>query len=375
MKRGLRTSLEESKHKYLLAHWLEELARSNTTFKLAGKTELPMQRTNEQAGHYTNARENHFKVLRWQYALMIVFKVLVAVGLLLIGGLLVIDQQMNIGQFVAAEIVILLIVNSVEKVILSFETIYDVLTSLEKLGQVTDLELEKDGSVLFEENEDGIALDLTNVSYHYPQEQKLAIDSVSMKIKSRERVLVTGKNDSGKSTLLYLVGGLLSPTNGSISIDNIPTINYDYEDLRSQLGGYLRDENLFEGTLIENITLGKPDISFEQVKWATDNLNLKDLVKQLDDGYNTRIFPLGKQFSKSTVSKILLARAIVNKPRLLLLENSFSVFSEEDRNDILRFLLDRKHNWTVLLSSSQPIALPELIDKEIILNKGQIINS
>ena len=139
MKRGLKTSLEESKHKYALAHWLEELARSNTTFKLAGKSTLSMNRTNEQTHKYTIAREKHFKILKWQYSLMVVFKVLVAVGLLLIGGLLVIDQQMNIGQFVAAEIVILLIVNSVEKAILSFETIYDVLTALEKIGQVIDL--------------------------------------------------------------------------------------------------------------------------------------------------------------------------------------------------------------------------------------------
>ncbi|MFT6245991.1 MAG: ABC-type bacteriocin/lantibiotic exporter with double-glycine peptidase domain, partial [Crocinitomicaceae bacterium] len=103
---GLKTSLEESKHKYRIAHWLEELARSNTTFKLAGNPKLPMDRINEQSSKYINAREKHFGILRKQYSLMIVFKVLVAVGLLLIGGLLVIDQQMNIGQFVAAEIVI-----------------------------------------------------------------------------------------------------------------------------------------------------------------------------------------------------------------------------------------------------------------------------
>ena len=231
---GLKTSLEESKHKYLLAHWLEELARSNTTFKLAGNTNLPLNRTNELAGDYNKAREGHFKILRWQYSLMVVFKVLVAVGLLLIGGLLVIDQQMNIGQFVAAEIVILLIVNSVEKVILSFETIYDVLTSLEKLGQVTDLELEKNNGIIMAETDKGIELELT-ISYHYPQEERLVINDLSLAIKSNERVLITGKNDSGKSTLLYLVSGLLSPSKGSISIDGIPSHNYEYDHLRSQI--------------------------------------------------------------------------------------------------------------------------------------------
>jgi ABC-type bacteriocin/lantibiotic exporter with double-glycine peptidase domain len=374
MKRGLKTSLEESKHKYSLAHWLEELARSNTTFKLAGNTDLPMKRTNEHAKNYTNARENHFSILRWQYSLMVVFKVLVAVGLLLIGGLLVIDQQMNIGQFVAAEIVILLIVSSVEKVILSFETIYDVLTALEKVGQVTDMELEKDDGISLNPTEEGIQLELNDISYSYPQERRLVIDNLSMDVKSKERLLITGRNDSGKSTLLYLVGGLLSPTQGSISIDGIPSHNYEHGQLRSQIGGYLRDETLFEGTLLENITLGRENANFENVKWAIDKLNLTKTIKQLGDGYHTRIFPQGKQFSKSTVAKILLARAIADKPRLLLLENSFSVFSNEDRHDILAFLLNREHNWTVLLSSSQPLELNDLIDHEIVLENGKIIN-
>jgi ABC-type bacteriocin/lantibiotic exporter with double-glycine peptidase domain len=371
---GLKTSLEESKHKYRIAHWLEELARSNTTFKLAGNPDLPMERTNKQTADYVDARERHFGILRKQYSLMIVFKVLVAVGLLLIGGLLVIDQQMNIGQFVAAEIVILLIVNSVEKVILSFETIYDVLTSLEKIGQVMDLELEKDGGMSPKESDEGIELELMNISYKYPQEQRHIIDNLSLNIKSNERVLVTGRNDSGKSTLLYLVGGLLSPVDGSISIDGIPSKNYEYDQLRSQIGGYLRDETLFEGTLLENITLGMEGATLENVKWAIENLNLSKTIRQLGDGYHTRIYPQGKQFSKSTVAKILLARAIINKPRLLLLENSFSVFSAEDRNSILTFLLSREQRWTVLVSSSQPIDIPELIDQEIILKGGKIIN-
>lgn len=375
MRKGLKTSLEESKHKYFLAHWLEEIARSNTTFKLAGESDLTMNRTNVHAENYTKARENHFHILRWQYSLMVVFKVLVAVGLLLIGGLLVIDQQMNIGQFVAAEIVILLIVSSVEKVILSFETIYDVLTSLEKLGHVTDLELEKEGGMIVNGSNEGFKLKINEISYHYPQEHKLALNQFSISVKSKERVLITGKNDSGKSTLLYLIGGLLSPTEGSITIEDIPLNNYNFNELRYAIGGYLRDETLFEGTLLENITLGRNSVTLSDVKWAIEAVGLTELVARLSNGYDTKILPAGKQFSKSTVAKILIVRAIVNKPRLLLLENSFSVFSEEDRIRILKFLLSKEHTWTVLLTSSRPVNMPGLIDREIELRDGQIINS
>lgn len=372
-KKGLATSLEESKHKYKTAHWLEELARANTTFKLSGVNHLALSRVNDNTSKYIEARESHFNVLRSQYKLMVAFKVIVAVGLLLIGGLLVIDQQMNIGQFVAAEIVILLIVNSVEKLTLSFETIYDVLTSLEKIGQVTDMELEKDGGLLTEDKEEGMRVSVGKVTYSYPGETRSAINGVSIDIKPNERILITGKNDSGKSTLIYLVGGLLTGYQGHVSIDGIPILNYDYDNLHQHIGGYMRDENLFEGTLLENITLGREKATFDRVKWAVKNLNLEQLVCQLPEGYDTEIQSQGKQFSKSTVAKILIARAIVDKPRLLLLENSFSVFAPEEKQAILSFLLDREHAWTLILSSSEDLPKSPFFDQKIILEQGQII--
>lgn len=373
MRRGLNTSLEESKHKYNLAHWLEEMARSNTTFKLAGNSNLSMDKTNEHSEKYIEAREKHFSVLRLQYILMVVFKVLVAVGLLLIGGLLVIEQQMNIGQFVAAEIVILLIVNSVEKVIINFETIYDVLTSLEKLGQVVDLELEHDGGMDFQESLNGLEVKINHLSYKYPSENKYALQDINLTISPHERINIQGKNDSGKSTLLYMLAGLVAPTSGAILIDSVPAKNYEYNQLRSQIGAYLRDENLFEGTLLENITLGREKATFDNVKWAIKSLHLENLLENLPDGYNTKILPMGRQFSKSTMAKILIARAIVNKPKVLLFENSFSVFSTEDKAAILEFILHPDHPWTVLISSSQPLN-HNMITRTVQLESGKIIN-
>ncbi|MEJ6584069.1 MAG: ATP-binding cassette domain-containing protein [Crocinitomicaceae bacterium] len=372
-KKGLKTSIEESKHKYKTVQWLEELGRANTTFKLSGSNHLALTRINNHTDQYLSARESHFSILKSQYQLMVVFKVIVAMGLLLIGGLLVIEQQMNIGQFVAAEIVILLIFSSVEKLTLSFETIYDVLTSLEKIGQVIDLELEKDGGLKTEIKAEGMHVSIGNVSYKYPGEKRATIKNISLDINPGERVLITGKNDSGKSTLVYLIGGLLSGFKGHVSIDDIPLSNYDFDHLHQQIGGYMRDENLFEGTLLENISLGREKATFDKVKWAVTNLNLEQLVYQLPEGYETQIQSQGKQFSKSTVAKILIARAIVDQPRLLLLENSFSVFSPDEKQSILSFLLDKKHLWTLILSSSEDLSKSPEFDKKIILNQGEII--
>lgn len=374
-KKGLETSLQESKYKYSIAHWLEELARTNETFKLAGKTNLPLENLNGRAEGYIAARESHFKILIKQLSLMVVFKVLVALGLLLLGGLLVIEQQINIGQFVAAELIILLIIGSVEKLILSFETIYDVLTAIEKIGQVTDLEIDETGGLTIAKEQKGVSVELSNVSFSYPDALEPQLVNMSLLIQPGERVHITGESESGKSTILYLIAGLYRPTVGAVCIDNIPYQNFDQEELHSVIGGYLRDERLFEGTLLENITIGRERATFENVQWAIANLGLEALVKHLPYGYDTKILPHGRQFSKSTVAKILIARAIVDKPRLLVLENMFSLLTPEDRKAIQSFLLDKNHPWTVVLSSSESLDIPSLIDQEIIVKAGKIMNA
>lgn len=141
VKKGVETSLVESKHKYRVAHWIQEVARSIVSFKLSGNTQLALNKNDALVCNYLQAREAHFKVIKFQYIKMIAFKVTVTAGLLAIGGALVLNQQMNIGQFVAAEIVILLVIISVEKLIVSLETLYDMLTAIEKLGQVVDFKL------------------------------------------------------------------------------------------------------------------------------------------------------------------------------------------------------------------------------------------
>ncbi len=352
-KRGLDTSLEESKHKYNIAHWLEELARTSISFKLAGNTELPMLRTDKYVGEYIEARENHFTILKYQYILMVVFKVLVTSGLLVVGSILVMEQQMNLGQFVAAEIIILLVLGAVEKLILSLETIYDVLTALEKVGQVSDLEIESCEGIEIEtcNLDKGLSLEFKNVDFGYPGQENNIFSNVSLEIESSESVLIVGSSDSGKTTLLYLLAGLYKVKKGTVVINNLPISNYNPQYLRSVIGDCLMDELLFEGTLLENITMGRPSATFENVQWAIENLGLSPFIKSLDKGYDTKIFPQGKQFSKGIVDKLILARSIADKPKLLLVKDVFSSLVGEERKQIMEFLTDKSNPWTLVIAS------------------------
>ena len=370
-KPGLETSLRESKYKYKVAHWLEELARTGTTFKLAGRTDLPLRRTNDHVGDYLEARESHFKILVQQYSLLVVFKVLVAMGLLAIGGILVMEQLMNIGQFVAAEIIILLIMASVEKLILSTETIYDVLTALEKVGQVTDLELENEGGVdpitICDEN--GMAVRFDKVSFRYPGQKGRVLRDISLDIRSGEKIVVTGRNGSGKSSLLHVMAGLYDVEDGIISYGGLPMGNLEQSILRNTIGDYLTQEKLFEGTILENIQMGRKPATFENVRRIVEKLGLAEFIQSLPEGYNTQIDSEGKKLPRSIVEKILLARSIADKPKLLLLEDSFEHLDEADRRKIIDFLVSDENSWTLVAVSSNRY-LAEKADKVIRMTDG-----
>jgi ABC-type bacteriocin/lantibiotic exporter with double-glycine peptidase domain len=282
-KKGLETSLKESKSKYYVAYWLEELARASISFKLAGKTDLPLEKTNDEVEMYIGARDNHFKVLKQQYILMVIFKVIVAAGLLVVGSLLVMDQQMNIGQFVAAGIIILLIIGSVEKLILSLETMYDVITSLEKIGQVTDLELERETGMNIHEMalKNGLKVEVSNIDFHYPDQEKNVFKNASLTINDGEKMILLGDGSSGKTTFLYLLNGLYQVKSGTVSFNDLPLANFNPVHIRSLIGNCFSNETLFEGTILENITMGRDSVAFENVQWVVEKLKLTDYIKSL----------------------------------------------------------------------------------------------
>lgn len=374
-KRGLETSLKESKKKYSVAHWLEELARTSVSFKLAGVTDLPMQRTDKEVDKYITQRESHFKVLVNQYTLMIMFKVLVASGLLIIGSILVMEQQMNIGQFVAAEIIILLIIGSVEKLILSLETIYDVLASLEKIGQISDLELEDSTGVNIKsalDGDNGLSVEMNHVDFSYPDQKQLLFRDLSLKLVPNERISLMGSSDSGKTTLLYLLAGLYKVNSGSIIYNGLTFGNLNPNCLRSYIGDCLMDELLFEGTIFENITMGRERATFENVKWAVENLGLSDFINTLPNGYDTLIKTQGKGFSKGIVDKIILARSIADRPKLLLVKDEFTSLVGEERDKVMRFLTDKSNNWTLIIATREE-SLTKLTDRTLVVKEGKLI--
>jgi len=355
--RGLDSSMKESTYKYKIAHWLKEIARTMDTFKRAGHTELPLERTDELVNSYLEHRKRHWKVLIFQYANIVGFKAFVTLGLLIIGGLLVIQNEINVGQFVASEIVIILIINSAEKLILTMEPIYDVLTAVEKMSTVTDIPLEEDqGAMLFDTIDTGMgaSLELKDLTYTSEDGSRAILNNINLNIPSGARAVITGPNGSGKSTLLRLLAVQYEPTHGTVSFNGYPSGNLNTADLRYHVGDCFLSEDLFEGTLLENITLGRPEIELSDVEWAIQGLGLQSFIKSLSKGYETMVGPTTRPLSSSLVERILLARAIVVRPRLLLLDDIFHLFDPKERKSIVEFIWDPAQPWTLVAASNLP---------------------
>jgi ABC-type bacteriocin/lantibiotic exporter with double-glycine peptidase domain len=370
---GLETSIVESKYKYQTAHWLEEIARSVFSFKLSGDSELHIEKADNITKDYLDARQKHFAILLKQYWSMIGFKALLALALLLIGGFLVINQSMNIGQFVAAEIIILLVLASVEKLILSAETIYDVLTAFDKLGAIADLDLERQTNEVtrFKCETTGLNVELNKIDFNYPGRSLQVLQDVNFKIASGEKVCLIGKNASGKASLLNLVSTLYMPTAGSIKFNEYYSVDLNLDRIRTFIGAYLESEELFEGSLYENVSLNRSSVQVEDVLWAIEKVKLDNYLDHSKLGIHATIKPTGKSLSQSVIQKILLARAIVGKPKLLLIGNNFNNLSSQDKHDIIDFITDLAQPWTLLCSSNDAY-LASKCDRIFLMDKGRI---
>ncbi|WP_420571764.1 peptidase domain-containing ABC transporter [Kordia sp.] len=371
-RRGLQTSLDESKNKYKVAHWIQEVARTMVSFKLSGNTSLALKKNDVLVEGYLKARESHFRVLVLQFIQMISFKVLVTASLLLIGGALVLNQEMNIGQFVAAEIIILLVIGSVEKLIVGLESFYDVLTSIEKLGQVVDKGLEpQEGETPNFEKE--MAIEFDNVSYEVSNREKPILKDISFTITPKRRILIQGESGSGKSSLLRLIAGVVAPTAGSVYVNKFSMESLHLNYYRSHLGLSLSEETPFEGTIRENLAFGNENVSDETIFWALDKVGLNQFIKEQPKGLKTILNPEGKQISYNISKKIVLARAIIKKPKVLILEDPLDQFNVDESNRIIDFLTDDSNPWALIVVSSNE-RWKTTCGGLITLEKGEIKN-
>ncbi len=345
---GLKTSIKESKYKYSLVHWLEEIASNTKTFKIESHENLHLDKTDDINLKYLENRENHFKVLIQQFILFIGFKVWVAAGLLVLGSFLVFQQQMNIGQFVASEIIIILIINSVEKITLVVETIYDVLTALDKIGYVHDLGLDCQKGQAELDDRQGVKIEAKNLSFQYPDEDTFVFKNLSFCIEPKSKVVLKGDSGSGKTTLLNILGRIYPAEKGELLYNNRESSFYNLESFYKKISFTVPTTTLFEGTIEENITLNKK-IDPANLAEILEVLRLTDFINQLPYGIQTNVDSKGRKLSRSVIQKIILSRALIGNPSLLLLEDPLRFIDKDEKKAIIDYIMHPERPWTAII--------------------------
>lgn len=373
---GMESSLSESKYKYKMANWLQEIAGSIRSFKIAGRSDLTLEKTDELVSGYLQARKKHFNVLATQYFSFVGFKTFITGGLLVMGGVLLIQKEINIGQFVASEIIIILIMTAVEKILVKLDIVYDVLTSLEKIDQVRDIPLERENKLQMEDlgSHEAFLLQLKNLSYRYPSHKHDTIRNINLTVAPGEKIGIIDMSNSGKTTLINLLLGLYHAYEGVISYNNVSLKEINQESLHDFTGNDSQ-ETLFDGSILENIRMGRKQVSLKEVLQVIKAVGLSDFVQNLESGLETQIKGGEVWLSHSTTQKLILARFLVKKPRFLVLSDFPANNLEKSQKQEIIKLLDSGDNKPTTLFFTHDADVLANCDRVFYLNSGELVEA
>jgi len=349
---AIASSLAESRSKYAAVGWLEEVARYPRLFKGPSGLALAGARTDELARNYLEARAWHFRVLMRQIVGLLTLEVLATAALLIVGGGLVLSQQLTLGQLVASELIVSAVVASFAKLGKQFEAWYDALAAVDKLGHLVDFETEREGGEIPAGDPAGVSIEVRQVSFAYSGAREI-LGGLSFRVPAGARLALAGPQGSGCSTLIDLVAAMREPTAGNILVDGLDLRSWDLEAYRCQVM-VLRSQDILSATLIDNLRLGRPDITLGQVQAALAEVGLLTDVLAMPDGFATRLVTGGLPLSSRQRNRLLVARALLHRPRLLVIDEFLDGMDGENTSRLLDVVMDPARPWTLLLASRDP---------------------
>lgn len=366
---GVRTSIQESSEKYRVAHWLEEVARCERNLKFTAAPEFTVHEADRLVDRYLDARGGHFRVVLRQATGSYLLQALASAGILAIGGWLVIQGQLTMGQLVASELIVLSVLAALEKLIRLADSFYDLLTALYKIGNVIDLPREGSGEVSLETGDTPPRIELQGASFAYPGGPEV-LHEVDCVLEPGRHVGITGPSGAGKTTLAHLLVGLYRPCKGVSHLEGRSLAEYRLEDLRNTVGLVGDRFDVFEGSLEQNLRVGRGHVPEERLQEVLRLTGLDEDLRRLPDGLGTQVLSEGKNLSSGQVQRLLIARAILDEPPVMLFDETLRGMDPGRRNRMLEQVVDRR-SWTVVLVSQNWEVLRHC-DEILLMDEGRI---
>lgn len=345
---GIRTAIGESKTKYAVAHWLQDVISMPSVFKTGGGESLAIRRANQLTADYIAARKRQFGVVIRQVIFAVSLQVIASTALLGLGGWLVIDRQLTLGQLVASELVVTVVVGAFAKAGKSLEKFYDMMAGIDKVGHLLDIP--PDPRMEIGDSLDGPGeVKWNNLSFKTPTNtSKIAAAT----IQAGSCVAIVGDDQVGKSQFAQAISGLRTPQEGTIQVAGTDAFETAIGDAGEQIG-YAGPPEIFHGSIRENVGLGRNGINQSRVREVLSNVRLGELILSLPDGLNTHLQTGGFPFSYQQQSQLVIARAIAAHPKVLVINGLLDSLDGETRDAILKNLTVQDAGWTLLIVTNR----------------------
>ncbi len=340
---GVRTAITESYAKFDVAGWLEEIAKCPHTFRFGRGGSVAIDRATELTSHYIACRRQHFRIVWRQTIFALVLEAIASTVLLGLGGWLVISRQLTLGQLVAGELIVTLVLTALSKSGKYLEIFYDLQASLDKLGVIEDLPLEPAGGERLPDSDEPMRL---VAEIHHDQRVK------RLEARPGQRLAITGTSGCGKTFLLETLALLRVPHEGLLEFDGIDARSLDRAATRLRIALVGHTET-FAGTVAENIRVGRTELSAADIREALQMVGLHGRVSRLPQGVSTMLGSDGLPLSTNEILRLTIARAIAGKPRLLLIDGMLDGLDIHDCPELVASLFVRDNPWTLVVVTAR----------------------
>ncbi len=346
---GISTAIEESKIKYRIAHWLQDVIASPTPFKVNGGEMLAVERSNRLTTEYLVARQGQFRVVIRQVAFAISLQVIASTALLGLGGWLVMRQQLTLGQLVASELVVTVVVGAFAKAGKSLEKFYDLMAGIDKVGHLLDIPVDPRYE-LGDLPSGPVDVRWEDLSFHH-RSTGLDCHIPSGRLEAGARAALVGSDRSGKSLLLRCLAGLLEAEHGIAEVGGLEARRAALAG-QGRMVGYAGEIEIFNAALHENIDLGRGDVGQNHVRETLVQVGLWDAVLRLPQGLKTQLQTDGAPLTSTQRAQLMIAQAMAGRPKLLLLDGVLDDLTPTAFDQVWTALADPQAPWTLLIATN-----------------------
>lgn len=353
-KDGVETAVAESEAKHAVASWLQELPRNPFAIRYAQGQTWGSERSNHLTKNYLERSQDHFKVLMQQQVAILGLYAVANSALLGLGGWMVIERQLTLGQLVAAELIVSAMLSGVTRLGKTITSYYDLMAGMDKLSYLLDLPDEVQSHEALQRDVAFKNMTLDRLIIRRGDNENKSVLKVPHLTMTQSEKYVFLTPDSGASrSLLETLTGLLAPAEGSIAINGIDYRTLGLDAFRHE-SAFVMAPEWFQVSILENIRMGSPSIGAEQIQESLTQVGLDRVIQGLPEGVQSILNGTGSPLDYEQLCRLTLARALAAHPRLLMVGPLIDMVPEPLLPLILDAILNPEGTWTLILVTANP---------------------